>query len=169
VSVVAFKAKNHPQQAATDSVDDRWTPDYVFAPLTAEHGFTLDVCASISNAKCSRFFTAEEDGLVQSWAREVVWCNPPYSNIGAWVKKALTEVRSGGCPKVVMLLPANRTEQGWWQDLIEPVRDLPGSGVATRHLRGRINFGKPGNPTGKYNSSCPFGSVLLILTRRGAP
>ena len=60
-----------------------------------------------------------------------------------------------------MLLPANRTEQRWWQDLIEPFRDGRGP-LETRFYRGRFNFGVPGNEAGKFHSSPPLGCVLVI-------
>lgn len=40
--------------------------------------FTLDACAQHHNAKVSKYFTPEEDGLAQDWTGEVVWCNPEY-------------------------------------------------------------------------------------------
>lgn len=166
MSLVGFKAKNHRQQVAkkgaSETVDERITPPSLYQPLHLEHGFTLDVAASPHNAKCPRYFTRELDGLMQSWAEEVVWCNPPYSNLRSWVEKALLETKMG-CPKVVMLLPANRCEQPFWQELIEPLRDR-GLGVSTRFLRGRLNFGTPSNPLGSYLSSPPFGLVLVTFT-----
>jgi hypothetical protein len=59
---------------------DYGTPSDVFDPLRARYGFTLDVCADASNAKCPRYFTAAEDGLAQDWGTEVCWMNPPYDN-----------------------------------------------------------------------------------------
>lgn len=47
---------------------DMWsTPQDFFDKLDAEFHFDLDVCATPENAKCSRFFTKEKDGLKQSW------------------------------------------------------------------------------------------------------
>lgn len=81
MSVVGYKVRNHPQQVAArgalSSVDDRATSPDFFATLDVVHGFTLDVAASAENAKCQRYFTAEQDGLRQSWAGEVVWCHAP--------------------------------------------------------------------------------------------
>lgn len=165
MSLVGFRAKNHPQQVgkagAKDTVDERITPQWLFDQENAIHNFTVDAAANAANAKLPMFWDLAADGLTQSWGGHRVWCNPPYSNIPGWVKKASDEAVAG-CPCVVMLLPANRTEQRWWQDLIEPRRDRPGSGVTVRFLARRINFGTPGNPAGKYVSSSPFG--LCIIT-----
>jgi hypothetical protein len=60
----------------------------LFARLDAEHGFTLDACATAANAKCAAYFTRKEDGLRQPWTGRV-WCNPPYGReIGLWLAKA---------------------------------------------------------------------------------
>lgn len=164
--LVGFTPKNHPQQVgvrgANDGVDTRETPLSLLAPLIAEFGpFTLDVAASALNTKAPRYFDIAADGLVQSWAGERVWCNPPYSNLLGWVAKASREHRDG-CPLIVMLLPANRTEQPWWQDQIEPYRDGRGS-IETRFIRKRVDFGKP---VGSKAGSVPFASVLAIWGTR---
>lgn len=154
------------QQAVRDGVDDRRTPDALWRPLNVEHRFTLDAAASPANAKCARYFTRDSDGLLRSWAGERVWCNPPYSRLEPWVAKAWAEMR-GGCELVVMLIPANRTEQPFWQQFVEPFRDgQPRDGIAltVRFLPGRIRFLAPGQiKTG----SPQFGCVLLTWTRAG--
>lgn len=168
MSLVGFKIANHPQQVAKrgakDTVDERITPAWLFDSYNARFSFTLDPAANSANAKTAKFFDLESDGLAQSWAPHRVWCNPPYSNIPAWVAKAHAEL-AAGCPVIVMLLPANRTEQGWWQDHVEPFRDAPGSIIRAEFLRRRFNFGIPGNEAAKFNSSPPFGCVALIFAQ----
>jgi hypothetical protein len=102
-------------------------------------------------------FTYEQDGLAQSWACERVWCNPPYSDIEPWVAKA----RIAGAELVVMLLPANRTEQGWWQRQVEPFRDR-GRGLRVEFLPGRPRFIRYGHDRVEPNQRPPFGCCLLI-------
>jgi hypothetical protein len=113
VSLVAFKAQNHRQQVLAhgprEAVDDRETTPEVFDPLHERFRFTIDVAASPHNAKLPRYYSMEDDGLAQSWAGERVWCNPPYSVVEPWLLKAHAEHRA---ELIVMLLPANRTEQG---------------------------------------------------------
>lgn len=159
MNLVGFKAQNHPQQSAKPSVDDRQTPPEVFDPLHARFGFTIDVAASAQNAKLPRFYSIEDDGLEQSWASERVWCNPPYSSIAPWVQKA--SVEEAGL--VVMLVPANRTEQGWWQRYIEPFRDgRDFYGPRTEFLKGRTRFIAHDAEGIRPNERPPFGCVLLI-------
>ena len=157
MSLVGFKARNHPQQAAKPQVDDRATAPEVFAPLHERFRFTLDVAAQPHNAKLERYFTPEQDGLAQSWAGERVWCNPPYSSIEPWVVKAW----DSSADLVVMLLPANRTEQGWWQRHIERRRDMPG-GVRVEFLKGRMRFINAGSDRVGMNERPPFGVCLAI-------
>lgn len=72
------------------SKTDMWeTPKHIFDQLNKEFGFNLDVCAVPENAKCKRFFSPKENGLVQPW-EGVCWCNPPYGRqVVKWVEKSL--------------------------------------------------------------------------------
>jgi phage N-6-adenine-methyltransferase len=170
VTVLGMKARNHPQQVAKrgarDDVDTRLTPMRLWRQLDHEFGFTLDAAASIDNAKTAAFFDIEANGLAQSWAGHRVWCNPPFSDIESWVRKAWLE-HEAGCELIVMLVPANRTEQPWWQSRVEPHRDRRGP-IETRFIGGRINFHAPGSGRerdARKLTSPPFGCVLLIWRR----
>lgn len=176
MSLAGFKASNHPQQTgrrgAVDAVDDRGT-DQAFFDATAARlgGFTLDVAAAPHNTKCERFYTREDDGLNQPWWGRV-WCNPPYSDCGAWVRKAWAEWERSEptglrlpeyrIEHIAMLLPANRVEQAWWQDLVEPYRDRPDSPLHVEFLRGRMRFDRPGWTKPAKGDRPPFGCCLLI-------
>lgn len=183
MSLVGFKAGNHPQQTekrgARDDVDDRGTEWSFIRQLEARFGapFDLDVAAAPHNAKAPEFYTREDDGLTQPWCG-FVWCNPPYSDCGAWVRKAWHEwhgtdgtapdnhamqhARDAAPWRIVMLLPANRVEQAWWQDHVEPYRDRPGSPLRVEFLRGRMRFDRPGAVIGPKGDRPPFGVCLLI-------
>lgn len=170
MSLVGRPAENHPQQVAVrgalDNVDDRRTPRELFDELDAEFGFNLDAAASSDNRLCAAYWDKRTNALEQRWYGHNVWCNPPYSDIRPWVEKATLEItRVGGPPLIVMLLPANRTEQAWWQDLIEPGR-RDGT-IEVRFLRGRLRFDTPdqdyaAQPKGNRP---PFGCCLVIWRR----
>jgi phage N-6-adenine-methyltransferase len=175
VSLVGFKAQNHQQQldvrGPRSHVDDRALPPKDFAALNERFRFSIDVAASVENAKLPRFITAEQDALKQSWAGERVYCNPPYSSIEPWCEKAHSEWRSVGpsptgavrippAELIVMLLPANRTEQGWWQRQIEPQRR--DGRIRVEFLPGRLRFLKPGQKRIGANERPPFGCCLVI-------
>ena len=160
VSLVGYRAQNHPQQVLAvgprADVDERATPPELFAAFDQRFAFTVDAAALAYNAKLPRYWTPDDDGLAQDWTGERVWCNPPFSNLEPWVRKA----SASGADLVVMLAPANRTQLGWWQEVIEPRRDR-GEGLSVEFLRGRIRFGF-GNVAPLPNTRPPFGCCLLI-------
>ena len=131
----------------TSERDDWETPQALFEELDARWRFTLDPCSTHENAKCARHFTAEEDGLAQSWEGETVFCNPPYGReIGKWVRKCAEESRHA---KVVMLIPA-RTDTAYFHDYIY------GKARVT-FLRGRLKFERGGVAM----QCAPFPSMIV--------
>ena len=93
--------------------EEQETPDIIFGPLDREFGFTLDVAASETNAKCKRYFSKSEDGLKQKW-EGICWMNPPYGQkIKQWIRKAYESSLNGAT--VVCLLPV-RSNTNYWHD-----------------------------------------------------
>lgn len=170
--------------------DVRETPRALFDKLNRQYSFDLDAASTASNSLCSDFFTEsgfyrnglwEKDpggqtgtnGLTGSWVGRRVWCNPPFSELPAWVKKAW----SSQAETVVMLVPS-WTERGWWQELVEPHRDQDCGAYAdwdlpngwrefhVRFLAGRtkftVNGGQPiRNAKGQIGTPS-WGCALLI-------
>lgn len=134
------------------SKTDEWeTPQQLFDKLDNEFHFNLDACATAQNAKASRFYTREDDGLSHPWVG-TVWCNPPYGRqIAAWVRKGLRE--SWGGATVVMLLPA-RTDTKWFHDYILHRAEV-------RFLRGRLKFSG-------QTENAPFPSMVVIYRGIGS-
>ena len=130
------------------SKTNEWsTPQDFFDELDKEFNFTLDPCATSENAKCTKYFTVEDDGLKQDWSNDVVFMNPPYGReIKYWVQKAYEESLKGAT--VVCLIPA-RTDTAYWHDYIF------GKADDIRFLRGRLKFGGSKNPA-------PFPSAIII-------
>lgn len=130
------------------SETDQWaTPQYFFDELNAEFHFTLDPCADEFNHKCEKYFSKEQDGLLQSWENDIVFCNPPYGReIYDWVKKAYEEYNKGAT--VVMLIPA-RTDTKWFHEFIYTKAEI-------RFIKGRLKFGNSKN-------SAPFPSMVVIF------
>lgn len=166
---VSFVARNHPQQVAArgslDEVDDRRTPPDLLAEcmeLAGVDAFDLDVAASDENAVAPDWRSAQmiPDGLAASWYGRV-WCNPPYSDIRPWVEKAFSSYTD--CDLIAMLLPANRTEQAWWQDLIEPGR-RHSNWPYVCFLRGRRRFDRHGWIKPAKGDRPPFGLCLVVWT-----
>lgn len=126
------------------------TPNSFFDTLNAEFAFTLDVCATSSNAKCERFYSMEDDGLSKAWGG-TCWMNPPYtSNIASWMRKAYEEAQSG-CT-VVCLIRAKATDTRWWHDYAMKASEL-------RFVKKRISFGQGG----KFSGPGTFPSVVLVF------
>ena len=119
------------QEADSEGHRYRIYPDEDFAKLDDEFHFDLDVCATASNAKCDKYFTIADDGLAQPWTGRV-WCNPPHHNVRPWVEKACDGY--SGFDVCVLRVPA-ATNKRWWQELVEPYRDLERGRLTTRFLR----------------------------------
>lgn len=139
----------------TTDPNDWATPASFFEKINADFGpFTLDACALPHNAKCEKFFSPQDDGLVQDWSG-VVWCNPPYGhgNIVLWLRKGISEISKGNCHRAIFLIPA-ATDTAWFHECC--------MGWATKiiFLRNRLYFTSP-ERTGR--SSHP--SMLVIFTR----
>lgn len=125
------------------------TPQDFFDKLNEEFHFTLDPCALPENAKCSKYFTPEDDGLQQNWGGEIVFCNPPYGRKTCdWVKKAHHESKKPNT-RVIMLLPA-RTDTKWFHEFIYNISS------EIRFIKGRLKFGNA-------NQSAPFPSMVVIF------
>jgi len=178
MNMLGYKSENHPQQTAKrgalDEVDDRGTKVEFIRELEARFGapFELDVAAAAHNTKAPVFYTRADDGLAKPWPGRV-WCNPPYSRVpgvsdlGSWVRKAWAEWEAGRPERIVMLVPANRVEQAWWQDHVEPYRDRPDTDLRVEFQRGRMRFDQPKDwVRPEKGDRPPFGLALLIWERR---
>lgn len=81
----------------TSNTDEYETPQDLFDKLNDEFHFTLDPCSTDQNAKCTKHFTKEQDGLSQDWTGEIVYCNPPYGRqISKWIRKCYEHFIGGG-------------------------------------------------------------------------
>ena len=125
------------------------TPQDFYDKLNKEFNFTLDPCATDSNHKCDKYFTIDDDGLIQNWGNNVVFCNPPYGkDIYNWVKKCSEESKKQNTT-VVMLIPA-RTDTRYFHEFIY------NKATEIRFIKGRLKFG------GSKNSA-PFPSMVVIF------
>ncbi|WP_394142105.1 phage N-6-adenine-methyltransferase [Vibrio chagasii] len=128
---------------------DKWqTPPEVFAQLDKQYGFTLDAAAEPETALCLSYFTEEDDALKQDWSGHIVFCNPPYSKLKAFAKKAYEESLKGTI--VVMLVPA-RTDTIAFHEYL--------SKGEVRFIRGRLKFLQ----NGQVQDAAPFPSMICVL------
>lgn len=134
------------------SKTDKWaTPQDFFDKLNEEFHFTLDPCADSSNHKCEKYFTEEQNGLLQDWGGETVFCNPPYGNkeTGEWTRKCYEESLKPNTT-VVLLIPA-RTDRISFHEYIYGKAEI-------RFIKGRLRFGDG-------RDHAPFPSMVCIFGR----
>ena len=79
-----------------------------------------------------------------------VWCNPPYSRVADWARKAAEEQQNG--TTTVMLVPA-RTDTKWFHEYVYEKR-----GVSIQFIKGRLKF------SGAMNSA-PFPSMIVVFEK----
>lgn len=128
------------------SQSDEWsTPRERWAEWDREFGFTLDAAATADNALCDQFYTLQDNALEHKWSG-VVWCNPPYSQLAAFLAKARESADNGAT--VVMLIPS-RTDTKAWHKHVQDRAEV-------RFLAGRLKFGNSTN-------SAPFPSALVVF------
>lgn len=128
------------------SKQDYATPACFMEPLEKRFGkVTFDLAASADNTKADRWYSLEENSLVQHWCKlgGLLFLNPPFSNIEPWAEKCATEAKLGA--RILFLVPAS-VGSNWFRDHVH------------RHafvlaLNGRIPF-DPENPTWGYPKDC---------------
>ena len=141
---------------------DCWeTPPELFSVYDREFHFDCDVAADHENTKVKDNWIAEgSDALKCPWGGRN-WCNPPYSKVLDFTKKATEEAQKGNL--TVMLIPA-RTDTRFFHDYIY---NKPN--VEVRFLKGRVKFI---NPNGKLlrgtkmngsNNAAPFPSMIVVF------
>lgn len=138
-------------------------PIYTDAARAVMGHITLDPasCAAANvRVRAYRFFTADDDGLTQSWGRanspELVWCNPPYGKTGAqsnqalWSAKLLREYAAGHVEQAILLVNA-QTGEKWFGPLWE---------YTICFTRRRIRFLRP---DGTVGNGPTHGSAFVYL------
>jgi phage N-6-adenine-methyltransferase len=138
------------QKVMFSSKSGSWaTPQEFYNKLNLKLGpFTLDACATMHNAKCTNFFSPEQDGLSKDWYGHNVFVNPPYGRgIEAWIRKSFEESQKNRT-RVVMLIPA-RTDTKYWHEYVMRAD-------AIYFVKGRLKFGDAEN-------CAPFPSAVIVF------
>ena len=131
---------------------EEWaTPQSFYQTLNEEFHFSLDPCASRTNAKCKIFFTKDDDGVAKDWGTHRVFCNPPYGrNMRLWARKCFEASQHGA---TVVLLAHARTDTQWFHCWVY------GKAAEIRFIKGRLKFGDGATPA-------PFPSLVAIFKPR---
>ena len=130
--------------ASKTGYSDKWaTPPSVYDPLLAEFKFNYDPCPIT-------WKEGDPDALTTAWGT-VTFCNPPYSLVKDFVKKASDEAKMG---KTVVLLLNACVDTKWFHEYIYNKAEV-------RFVKGRISFINPKNPTKKQPSPRP--SMIVVF------
>lgn len=114
----------------------------------------LDPCwdpNSVVNARRRFDFRNGEDGIMLDWqGYDRIWCNPPYSESGIWVRKALTycHIDQYGTRQILLLLPGTPACQ-WYQDLMHSNNCLAYCQIGPKRLGFLKNGIADRNPRGE--------------------
>jgi hypothetical protein len=152
--------RGHVMRLLGSSQDENWTtPQGFFNALNKEFHFNSDAAASATNAKCSHFYTREDNALSKTWGGRV-WLNPPYGRImtPVFIRKAWEE--RNNCKVIVVLVPA-RTSTKWFRDYVWNSRtNQPYPGVEVR-FPPRLQNDTRNHPS-KPERHWPFPSLIII-------
>jgi site-specific DNA-methyltransferase (adenine-specific) len=157
------KMMNREVFSRTERTQDCWeTPEYFFKLIEFKLNlkFTLDPAASKENALCDKYYTKEDNGLIQDWSGENVFVNPPYKHISDWVKKCYLESLKPNTI-VVLLMPA-RVDTEYWHDYI----------MKYAHevwlCKGRVDFLLPCDKCGKsFRKTTDISDLIKKLKKMG--
>jgi phage N-6-adenine-methyltransferase len=140
-------------QMLSQKTNEWGTPKKLFDRLDKEFNFTLDSCASSWNYKVDNYYTIEDDALSKEW-KGIVWCNPPYSNVGDSVKKAYEESLKGA---IVVMLIFSKTDTRYWHDFVMKADEI-------RFIKGRVKFEKHEDTiTESHSPSAPAPSSIIVF------
>lgn len=121
------------------SMSDDWrTPVSIYKSLHAEFGFRFDPCP----------IGSRKDNLKELWEFPA-FCNPPYSDLKRWVRKAWIESHWG---TVVMLIPS-RTDTIYWHTYVMKAKEI-------RFLKGRLKFTRA---DGSISGRATFPSCVVVF------
>jgi site-specific DNA-methyltransferase (adenine-specific) len=126
------------------SKTDKWeTPKELYNTLHNEFDFNFDPCPIT-------WKPGDQDGLTIDWGTRT-FCNPPYSNVSKWIKKAYEEHKKG---KTVVMLINAITDTKAFHEYIYNQSEI-------RFIKGRLKFINPENPNKKQPSPKP--SMIVIF------
>ena len=132
--------------AAKKGYSDKWaTPAKVYDPLHKEFNFNFDPCPIT-------WKEGDPDALKIEWGTRT-FCNPPYSKVGLFVKKAYEEANKG---KIVVMLINAATDTRWFHTYIYKKQE-------TRFPMGRISFINPAEPDKTWPSPRP--SMIVVFRK----
>lgn len=123
---------------------DKWaTPKDFYETLNKEFQFNFDPCPIT-------WKEGDLDGLQIPWGTKT-FCNPPYSKVAQWIKKASEECDKGN---LVVLLVNCATDTKWFHEYVYLKHEV-------RFVEGRLKFINPLRPTVKIPAPRP--SMVIVM------
>jgi phage N-6-adenine-methyltransferase len=133
-----------------DSRDDWETPHWLFKILNNEFHFTIDLAASNTNKKCSRYYSTENSALKQNWSDERAFCNPPFILKDIFIRKAVEEQNRS---IIVMVLPVTTSTKIFHSHILQAAE--------IRFIEKRVNY----SIGGKISKGCNFETMIVIFEK----
>ncbi len=138
---------NTPHVARNTGNNEWYTPKNIveMARLTLGN-IDLDVSSSeVANrtVKADKYYTIEDDALVQDWYGRV-WMNPPYSRnkLSKFIDKLVSSVESGDVTHAIVLVN-NATETRWFRNLCSISDKVCFPSKRIKFLRSNGTIGSP--------------------------
>lgn len=149
----------HSKSKTDSDIKDLWqTPIELYEFLNARFSFVCDVAASDHNHLHLNYLTESYDSLLNGWSHlksGYAFCNPPYSRILPWVKKAREAADHG--VGTVMLLPVD-TSVEWFNELRKLASEI------YFIVNGRISFVRSDNKQKIHGNN--RGSLFAVFNPR---
>ena len=142
------------------------TPIDIWANLKQEFDFTLDACASHKNHLVDKYYTIDENCLIQDWTGEVVYCHPLFDmHIGKFVEKCA----ESKCLSV-LLLPASTHTRYFHKFIWDKEEHQPKPNVEVRFLEKPNKGFRFLNDDGSEDDTSKIGYIkpLMIVIFRNA-
>lgn len=137
------------------------TPKNIWNNLQNEFNFTIDLCASDRNYLIKRYYTKEQNALVQNWDNEIGYCHPIFDvNIPKFIAKAFKH----NC-FIVYLLPASTHAVYFHKYLWDSNNNTPKKNIEIRFLemdrKNGYKFLSDNNEEPKYGYLKPLMIVII--------
>lgn len=149
----------HSKSKTDLDIKDLWqTPVELYEYLNARFSFVCDVAASDHNHLHLNYLTESYNSLINGWSHlrgGYAFCNPPYSKILPWVKKAKEAADQG--VGTVMLLPVD-TSVEWFNELQKSASEI------YFIVNGRISFVRSDNKQKIHGNN--RGSLFAVFNPR---
>ena len=149
----------HSKSKTDSDIKDLWqTPIELYEFLNARFSFVCDIAASDHNHLHPNYLTESYDSALNGWAHlksGYAFCNPPYSNILPWVKRAREAADLG--VGTVMLLPVD-TSVDWFNQLRKLASEI------YFIVNGRISFVRADNKQKIHGNN--RGSLFAVFNPR---